>query len=339
METPSGGQGVGKIFQVRVPPEQSDQPREGNLDEEILRFQSPDGLYFVEDSAFEAAREAGLELEVVREIDDSEIPVRFLPSEQGVLFDVPPEDARLSVLARLLAEDRARGEEHVRFIGRNCTVPTDGFALDRVGGHRCYVWQVIPAHEASQSSNLVDRVPRLRALLTDPGARVALSLGSGGLKLFAHATAFRLLEELSVDESIDEVWGSSAGAVAGLLYSHGLSPEAIEKTGYDLYAGRYDLSLHPSKSQVLRQLLREALLPSKHASHAGFADCTESLARMLDRYCATFRPRRSLYCMAFNLADCRTEVLTPDPVPPHLERFMVQPTRARRHSHRLRCRC
>jgi hypothetical protein len=324
MEKLSDGHGVGKVFQVRVPPGQSDQPREGDLDEEILRFESEDGSYFMEDSAFEAARQAGLELEVIREIDESEIPVRFFPSEQGVIFDPPPDDARLAVLARLLAEDRAQGDEHVRFIGRNCTVPTDGFALDRAGGHRCYVWQVIPAHEALQPSILADRVPRLLALLTDPGARVALSLGSGGLKLFAHATAFRLLEELGVDESIDEVWGSSAGAVAGLLYSHGLSPEAIEKTGYDLYAGRYDLSLQPSKSQLLRQLLRETLLPSKQPSHAGFVDCTESLARMLDRYCATFRPRRSLYCIAFNLADCRPEVLTPDPVPPHLEGLMVQ---------------
>jgi hypothetical protein len=232
METLSDGQGVGKVFQVRVLPEQSDQPREGDLDEEVFRFESEDGSYFLEDSAFEAARQAGLQ--VIREIDESEIPVRFLPPEQGVLFDAPPDDARLAVLARLLAEGRAEGEEHVRFIGRNCTVPTDGIVLDRAGGNRCYVWQILPAHEVVQSSILADRVPRLRALLTDPGTRVALSLGSGGLKLFAHATTFRLLEELGVEESIDEVWGSSAGAVAGLLYSHGLSPEAIEKTGYDL---------------------------------------------------------------------------------------------------------
>jgi hypothetical protein len=324
METSSGGQGVGKIFQVRVPSEWSRERRETGLDEEIFRFRSPDGFYFVEDSAFEVAREDGLELEVVREIDESEIPVRFLPSEQGVLFDVPPEEARLAVLARLLAEDRARGEEHIRFIGRHCTVPADGFELDRAGGRRRYVWQVIPAHEAGQTSMLADRLPRLRALLTDPDSRLVLSLGSGGLKLFAHATAFRLLEELGVDDSTDEVWGSSAGAVAGLLYSHGLSPAAIEQTGYDLYSGRYDLAIHPSKSRVLRQLLREALLPSRQVSHAGFADCTESLARMLDRYCATFRPRRSLYCVAFNLADCRPEVLTPHPIPPHLEELMVQ---------------
>ena len=30
------------------------------------------------------------------------------------------------------------------------------------------------------------------------------------------------------------------------LYDHGLSPQAIEQTGYDLYSGRYELPLRPS---------------------------------------------------------------------------------------------
>jgi hypothetical protein len=319
----SSGQGVATVFQVRVPKGPSGSVPGIRLDGEVLRFRGTDGLYYLEESAVEEVRNA-VGLEIVREIDASEVPVHFLTREDGVGVEPPPEDARLAVLARLLAEDRARGEEHIRFLGRNCPVPPDGFELDRVGGRRRYVWQIVPAKESEPTPTFADRLPKLHALLTDPHARVALSLGSGGLKLFAHATAFRLLEALGVDDSIDEIWGCSAGALAGLLYSHGLSPQAIEQTGYDLYSGRYDLSIHPSKIQVLRQLVREALVASDRSSHAGFVDCTESLSRMIDRYCATLRPQRRLYCLAFNLADCVPEVLTPDPVPPHLEGFLVQ---------------
>ncbi len=314
---------MGKIYQVRIREAPSGTSRGEDPASALLRFQTPEGLYCLEEFAFQEARDRGFDLEVVREIDESSIPVQFVPRDEGVTFEVPPEDARSAVLARLLAEDRARGEEHVRFLGRNRPVPPDGFLLDRAGGRRRYVWQVIPSHELGSQADLAGRYPHLRDLLRDPGSRVALSLGSGGLKLFAHATLLRLLEEMGVDESIDEIWGTSAGALAGLLYSHGLSPEAIEQTGYDLYAGRYDLSIHPSKIQVLRQLLRETLLPAGEPSHSGFVDCTESLSKMLDRYCATLNPRRRLYCLAFNLADCRLQVLTPEPVPPHLEELMV----------------
>lgn len=316
---------MGKVFQVRLPPRRpsSDQEQAASA---LFRFQAPDGTFYVAGEGVAAARAAGFSFEIVREIEESEIPVRFLEPQVGVAFEPPSREARLAVLARLLAEDRARGEEHVRFLGRHRPVPPDGFELDRVGGKRRYVWQVVPAEEVGDPSPLPDRLPRLRELLTDPENRFVVSLGSGGLKLFAHATVLRLLEALDVHDHIEEIWGTSGGALAGLLYSHGLSPEAAEQTGYDLYSGRYDLSIHPSKMQVLRSLLREALLPSDHPSHAGFVDCTESLARMLDRYCSTLRPRRSFYCVAYNLAECRTEVLTPQPVPPHLADLLRQTT-------------
>jgi hypothetical protein len=315
---------VGKVFQARIPARRPSTERQRTATSAALRFQATDGTWFLEEPALRIAQESGVELQLLREIDESELPVRFLPTGEGVVFEPAPEDARLAVLARLLAEDRARGEEHVRFLGRHRPVPPDGFELDRAGGARRYIWQIIPAELAEPTLQLRERFPHLRALLHDHGTRFALSLGSGGLKLFSHATALRLLEAMGVHDSIDELWGTSGGALATVLYSHGLSPEAIEQTGYDLYAGRYDLSIHPSKIQVLRHLIREALAPSEHDSHAGFVDCTESLARMIDRYCSTLRPQRPLYAIAYNLAECRAEVLTPQPVPRHLEGLHVQ---------------
>jgi hypothetical protein len=109
-----------------------------------------------------------------------------------------------------------------------------------------------------------------------------------------------------------------------LLYSHGLSPQAIEQAGYDLYTGRYPMELRPSRFQVLRNLLRDALLPSPDTAQAGFLDLGTGLARMLDHYCASLSARRPFYCVAFNLAEGRSEVLTPFPVPAHLADWFAQ---------------
>ena len=177
---------------------------------------------------------------------ESDLPVRFSLPHDGAVTDWPPEDARLAVLARLLAEGRANGSVEVRFLGRNRNVPADGFALDRAGGQRRYVWQIVPTEVHAGRPAVHERFRAVRGVCADPDARVVLSLGSGGLKLFAHATALRLFETLGVDEHFSEVWGSSAGAMAGLLYAQGLSPHAIEQMGYDLYTGRIDLALRPS---------------------------------------------------------------------------------------------
>jgi predicted acylesterase/phospholipase RssA len=292
--------------------------------ESPLRFQAPDGSFYLTDQELLDARALGLRFEVIRRIDEAELPVRFSLPHDGAVNDWPPEDARLAVLARLLAEDRANGSVHIRFLGRNHTVPPDGFVLDRAGGERRYVWQVVPAEVHAARPALRDRFQRLRAVCADPDARVVLSLGSGGLKLFAHATAIRLFETLGLGDHFAEIWGSSAGAMAGLLYAQGLSPHAIEQLGYDLYTGRVDLALRPSKLQFLRHLVRDALLPSFGTSGAGFVDCADGLSRMLERYCGAIEPRVPFYCIAFNLLQCRPEVLTPGEVPAHLADLLVQ---------------
>jgi hypothetical protein len=147
--------------------------------ESPLRFQALDGSFYLTDEELLEARELGLRFELIRRIAEADLPVRFSLPHDGAVNDWPPEDARLAVLARLLAEDRAGGSVHIRFLGRNRSVPPDGFALDRAGGQRRYVWQVIPAELHAARPALHDRFQRLRAVCADPGARVVLSLGSG----------------------------------------------------------------------------------------------------------------------------------------------------------------
>lgn len=62
--------------------------------------------------------------------------------------------------------------------------------------------------------------------------RVALVLGSGGPRGFAHIGALRALEEAGIRP--DLVVGSSAGALVGALYASGKSPGELEAMARDL---------------------------------------------------------------------------------------------------------
>jgi predicted acylesterase/phospholipase RssA len=305
---------VGRVFQVRVHVAGSGQ--------DALRFQGGDQTYYMMDSELRELQIGGSVVEVLRSISEEDLPVRFFLPHDGAVNDPPPESARLAVLARLLSEGRADGDVHIRFLGRNRSVPPDGFVLDCRGGSRRYVWQTVESDEARSRATLDDRFRALRHHFADPDRRVVLSLGSGGIKLFCHATALRLLERIGCGPHIEEVWGSSAGALVGLLYCHGMTPQAIEAAGYDLYSGRYKLPFHPSKLQLVRSLLRDAITPA--ASAAGFVDCAEGVSEMLSRYCDELHPKRPLYTAVFNLADCRPEILTQVPVPAHLADFIAR---------------
>ncbi len=311
---------MGRVYQIKIHVE----PPGIDAADSPLRFQAADESYYVTDAELEQVRARGIVAEVVREISEIELPVRFMLPHHGAVNDPPPESARLAVLARLLAEGRAGGEVHIRFLGRNRTVPPGGFELDRAGGDRRYVWQVIPAEGFLEAPELCDRFRALHQTLAREDTRVALSLGSGGLKLFCHAVALRLLERIGCGDYIDEVWGSSAGALVALLYAHGLSPHAIEQTGYDIYSGRQQLALQPTAFQILRHLVRDVILARDDSHTSGFVDCAQSLSGTLSRYCDEVDPPWPFYAIAYNLSECRSEVLTSQEVPEHLRPIMAQ---------------
>ena len=58
---------------------------------------------------------------------------------------------------------------------------------------------------------------------------VAVALGGGGLRGFAHVGVLRALEEAGIQPDI--VVGTSAGAVVGAAYASGLTPAQIESAG------------------------------------------------------------------------------------------------------------
>ena len=75
-----------------------------------------------------------------------------------------------------------------------------------------------------------ERYPRFEPLAKTP--RVALVLGSGGPRGFAHIGVLKVLEEQGLKP--DLIVGSSVGALVGALYADGYSAAELEKMAYDV---------------------------------------------------------------------------------------------------------
>src|SRR5262245_55070203 len=90
---------VGHIVQIKL-----DGPPDGLAElpeaESPLRFQAADGSFYLTDEELADARSRGVRFEVVRRLQERDLPVRFSLPHDGGITDLPPEDARLAVLAR-----------------------------------------------------------------------------------------------------------------------------------------------------------------------------------------------------------------------------------------------
>ena len=76
-----------------------------------------------------------------------------------------------------------------------------------------------------------EREPRFVAP-TGPAPRVALVLGSGGPRGFAHIGVLKALEDAGIRP--DVVIGSSVGARVGALYAGGMSARELERLAYEI---------------------------------------------------------------------------------------------------------
>jgi predicted acylesterase/phospholipase RssA len=74
------------------------------------------------------------------------------------------------------------------------------------------------------------RFSALRRLATDPRKRFVVSLGGGGVPSLCGNTALvALIEALGLREHVEEVWGTSAGAIVGGSWASGMrSPQMME---------------------------------------------------------------------------------------------------------------
>ncbi|MBL8513240.1 MAG: patatin-like phospholipase family protein, partial [Betaproteobacteria bacterium] len=71
----------------------------------------------------------------------------------------------------------------------------------------------------------------------DQKPRVALVLGGGGPRGFAHIGVLKVLEENGIEA--DLVVGASVGAMLGALYAHGVSAKEMERIALELDPTRF----------------------------------------------------------------------------------------------------
>ena len=79
------------------------------------------------------------------------------------------------------------------------------------------------------------RVPRFEAPRAAP--KVALVLGSGGPRGFAHIGVLKVLDAEHLRP--DLVIGSSVGAIVGALYAGGMESAALERLAYEISVGQF----------------------------------------------------------------------------------------------------
>lgn len=251
---------------------------------------------------------------ILKNLRAEDLPVEVLFPYQSILFDPPHEDAILEAKAYAMA--RRRGHQKIRILywARSQQHQEGVFQLDRPGGKRAYRWSL--AKEGAKILQLEDKFPKLIKRMRDPDTKVVLSFGSGGVRLFAHPALMKFIELLHLGPTVKEIWGSSGGAVAGLMYSMGVEPTDIEKEGYNLYNNRYSLRFSPSKMEVLINLLSDTFLPTGDHLLKGFLDCQNALGFMINKHMSKSRKSKiPFYCIAYNLREKRNEVLTPHRVP------------------------
>jgi hypothetical protein len=157
----------------------------------------------------------------------------------------PLPDDVVDVATRWLCERPNARLEYVgrgRFRGKSPHAQTVVY-LDKEGGRRSYAFRVMTAGDGRTDARLDQvgaRYGEIARWLDDDAARVVLSLGGGGFRLFAAQAALRTIDRVlgGVRRKIDEVWGASGGALLGYTFAYGHELSVAEQLGYLVYHSR-----------------------------------------------------------------------------------------------------
>jgi len=160
------------------------------------------------------------------------------------------------------------------------------------------------------------RFSHLLRSLSQEDTKVVLSFGGGGIRMFAHLSVLRFLEKLGAESYISEIWGASGGAIIGLAYARGISPDAFFEKAMELGKTR-SFKISPSLFSVAKSLAFETLsFTSGPKIMKGFHNIQEGLQLLVGHALKTGKEKYPCYFLVYNLETNRTEVLTPEPVVP-----------------------
>lgn len=270
------------------------------------------GEYFVSDYSLKQLELQKVPHKVLRRWHRKNLPVEVVYPARSFLFDPPDADALQEAMAVAMSKRKGNRKIQLQYLGRRRDENSDTFTLDRPGGKRNYQWR-IPA-KPEKIEDIREQFPKIARRIKGKNTKVILSFGSGGVRLFAHPSLMKFIDILGLRDHIDEIWGSSGGAIAGLPYSLGVEPIVIEQEGYNLFNERYSIRLSPSKFQVIKNILSEAFLPASDAMLQGFMDCQNHLKELLQKHLKVTKRKIPFFAVAYNLKQRRNEVLTPEDI-------------------------
>ncbi len=233
-------------------------------------------------------------------------------------MDAPNQAAKDAVQAYAQAHALPGRTPTIVYLGRDVDISNDkeAFVLDAVDGRRRYTWKLVYEDHELPDFSIEKSFSNMKAAIEDPDTKVVMAFSGGGLKVFAHATIVKFLNALGIYPHLDEIWGTSGGAIGGIWYACNLSPEKVQDYGFGLYNHLFSLKLSPSKFDVLKNLFMNYCLPEKFrpSGFRGFINCTKSLTDFIDNMRKGAPLQKPFYCIAFNIQTLKTEVLTSEPV-------------------------
>ena len=104
---------------------------------------------------------------------------------------------------------------------------------------------------------------RVYKSIVQPGTKLVLALGGGGVRMAAHIPVFEFLEKLGLVGQIAEIWGTSGGAFVGLPFSRGMTARDVERFVRDIFLGGHiKAQLRPSFYSIAKTIVRESLFSS-----------------------------------------------------------------------------
>lgn len=257
---------------------------------------------------------------VIKETPIDKLPLKVIHSKKALFFNPPHpdalEEAIIYAMTRISGRPKALQYEG-RYYDDSSMLPLGSFYLDRPGGRRSYRWSLIDHQSAKK--DIFNEFPKLRSLIEDPQTKVITSFGSGGIRLFAHPTLMKFFDFFDLRDQIDEIWGCSGGALAGLPFALGVDPELIEQEGYHLYNDRYSIRWSPNQMDVLQNIIKSTFLPLTDSMFSGFRDCQRELLTVFGKHMKKKSREKNrhipFYCVAYNLKAQQLEVLTDEKLP------------------------
>ena len=180
----------------------------------------------------------------ISEDDWADAGRRLIMGTASQFTDPLPDDVRHEIQLLL----HTRPELTLEYAGRGNVVrllePGEEASLmvmDIVQGKRRYYFRPVAPDEDDPTISARFRkiLSDAKQWLDDPDARLVMSVGSGGYRMFAVTPILKALDALLDRRSrFAEIWGCSGGSVAAHVYSEGFDPWVLDEFGYQIYHRR-----------------------------------------------------------------------------------------------------